>query len=90
MSVQVLNIGSATMTIVDTRAILKIAVDVGALGIVLGHNHPSGNLTPSKCDIDITNTIKEQFKVFDITVIDHIIFCALEDRFYSFAQEGKL
>lgn len=90
LSVQVMNIGNIFMTIVDTRAILKIALDVGAQGIVLAHNHPSGKLIPSTSDLKITSNLKEQFKVFDLELIDHIIFCAFEDEFYSFVQEGKL
>ncbi len=59
-----------------------------ASSIVLCHNHPSGNLKPSKADEELTLKIKEAAKYFDIRVMDHIIVS--EDGYYSFADEGMI
>ena len=80
--------GGVTSTVVDVKIIAKYAVDSLATGIILAHNHPSGNLTPSSADISITNKVKEAMKLFDITVLDHIILTA--DSFYSFANNGLI
>jgi DNA repair protein RadC len=78
--------GGITGTVVDVRIVAKYVVDSLATGIILAHNHPSGNLTPSSQDIDITKKIKEAMKLFDVTVLDHIILTV--DNFYSFADNG--
>ena len=78
--------GGVTSTVVDVKIIAKYAVDSLATGIILAHNHPSGNLNPSSADISITNKVKEAMKLFDIAVLDHIILTA--DSFYSFANNG--
>ena len=80
--------GGVTSTVVDVKIIAKYAVDSLATGIILAHNHPSGNLTPSSADISITNKVKEAMKLFDIAVLDHIILTA--DSFYSFANNGLM
>lgn len=80
--------GGVTSTVVDVKIIAKYAVDSLATGIILAHNHPSGNLNPSSADISITNKVKEAMKLFDIAVLDHIILTA--DSFYSFANNGLM
>jgi DNA repair protein RadC len=80
--------GGVTSTVVDVKIIAKYAVDSLATGIILAHNHPSGNLNPSSVDISITNKVKEAMKFFDIAVLDHIILTA--DSFYSFANNGLM
>mgnify|MGYP001798031585 CR=1 FL=1 len=72
----------------DPRVILKKALEQDSTAIVLCHNHPSGNLKPSKADEELTLKIKEAAKYFDIKVMDHIIVS--EDGYYSFADEGML
>jgi DNA repair protein RadC len=59
-----------------------------ASSIILAHNHPSGNLKPSKADLDITQKIKEGAVYFDITVLDHLIIAG--NDFFSFADEGMM
>ena len=59
-----------------------------ATAIVLSHNHPSGNLTPSQADTHITKKIKEGATLLDIQVLDHIIVS--QKDFYSFADEGLI
>jgi DNA repair protein RadC len=80
--------GGVSETIVDIKVIIKLAVENLASAIVLLHNHPSGNLNPSKADIAITNKIKEACKLIDIQLLDHIIIA--EKSFYSFLDEGLL
>jgi DNA repair protein RadC len=80
--------GGITGTVVDVRIIAKYAVDSLATGIILAHNHPSGNVNPSQSDISITKKVKEAMNLFDISVLDHIILTA--DSFYSFANNGLL
>lgn len=65
--------GGITSTIVDVRLILAAALKLGATGLILSHNHPSGNLTPSEADIKMTQEIIKAAKYHDISVIDHII-----------------
>ncbi len=85
---EIISKGGITGTVADPRIILKKALEEDATAIVLCHNHPSGNLKPSKADEDLTLKIKEAAKYFDIKVMDHIIVS--EDGYYSFADEGIL
>lgn len=81
--------GGTTGTVVDGKIILKHAIETPRCsGIVLGHNHPSGNLKPSEADIKITHRLKELASFMDINLIDHIIVG--EKAYYSFADEGML
>lgn len=80
--------GGITGTLVDVRLVLKTALEVGALGLILAHNHPSGTLKPSRADKDITEKLKRAAQSLDINVIDHLIVC--EKEYFSFADEGLL
>jgi DNA repair protein RadC len=80
--------GGVTSTVVDVKIIAKYVVDSLATGIILAHNHPSGNLNPSSADISITSKVKEAMKLFDVAVLDHIILTA--DSFYSFSNNGLM
>lgn len=80
--------GGVTGTVVDPKLIFKAAVEATASGIVLCHNHPSGNKQPSDADISLTKKLKEAGLLLDIQVLDHIIIAG--DSFYSFADEGRL
>lgn len=72
--------GGATATIVDPATIFQVALLANATSIILAHNHPSGNTTPSKSDKNLTRKIKESGKMLGIEVEDHIILTA-ENRF---------
>jgi DNA repair protein RadC len=85
---EIVSSGGITGTVVDTRIILKRAIENGATSIVLCHNHPSGNLKPSKADEELTKKIKEAAKYHDIEVIDHIIVS--EEGYFSFSDDGIL
>ncbi len=67
---------------------LAAAIKVAAVSIILCHNHPSGNLKPSRADEELTMKIKEAAKYFDIKVLDHIILTS--EGYFSFADEGLL
>lgn len=85
---QIISEGGITGTVADPRIILKRALEEDAVSLILCHNHPSGNLKPSKADEDLTLKIKEAARYFDIKVLDHLIVS--DDGYYSFADEGIL
>lgn len=80
--------GGVSATIADIRIILKIAIEHLASGIIICHNHPSGNHNPSETDILLTQKIKDAAKLLDINLLDHIIFT--DNSYYSFADDSKL
>ncbi|MDG2447223.1 MAG: DNA repair protein RadC [Flavobacteriaceae bacterium] len=80
--------GGITSTSVDLRLILKSALQIGAVGLVLAHNHPSGALRPSGADKNITKKIKKAAEILDIKVVDHLIIT--ENSYFSFADKRLL
>lgn len=80
--------GGITSTIFDVRLILKLALEKLATGLIICHNHPSGNMQPSENDKQITYKMQEAGKLVDIQLLDHIIVCS--QRYFSFADEGIL
>ena len=80
--------GGLTGTVVDVRLIFKKALECLATGIILCHNHPSGNLVASRADKEITLKIKNGAVSLDIKVLDHLIIT--EKAYFSFADEGQL
>ena len=80
--------GGISGTVVDVRIIAKYAIEALATSVILAHNHPSGNLTPSQADITITEKIKAGLKILDIKVFDHIILTA--DSFYSMENNNEI
>lgn len=78
--------GGITGTVVDTRLVFHHAFETKATGLILCHNHPSGSLTPSDADKQITNKIKKGGEFLDVKVLDHIIIT--ETKYYSFVDEG--
>jgi len=80
--------GGISYTSVDIRIILKTALEEYATGIILVHNHPSGNLNPSKSDYHLTQKVREAACMLDIVVLDHLIIA--QKAYFSFSDEGKL
>ncbi len=80
--------GGVSGTVADPKVIFKKAVEKLASSIILVHNHPSGNLTPSQADIQLTQKLKQAGKSLDLPVLDHLIFT--DHAYYSFADEGML
>lgn len=80
--------GGITGTLVDVRLVLKQALELGAVGIILAHNHPSGTLEPSTADKQITQKLKMATEALDIKILDHLILTQRE--YLSFADKGIL
>ena len=80
--------GGVSATVIDSRLILRRAIERLASGIILCHNHPSGNVKPSEADISITKKLKVAASLVDMVVLDHVIIAPGSS--YSFADEGIL
>lgn len=80
--------GGITGTLVDVRIVFKKALLLGAVGVILAHNHPSGTLKPSQADIQLTQKLKTAGQQLDVKVLDHVIIT--ESAYFSFADEGLL
>jgi DNA repair protein RadC len=85
---EVVSSGGITGTVADPRIILKKALESGAVGLILCHNHPSGSLRPSTADQELTNKIREAARFLDIRLLDHVIVS--QEGYFSFADEGLL
>ncbi|NJK83309.1 MAG: DNA repair protein RadC [Saprospiraceae bacterium] len=83
-----ISLGGTAGTVVDAKIVFKKAIQGQASSIILVHNHPSGNLTPSQADIGITKKLKVAGEMLDIAVLDHLIIA--EKGYYSFADEGLM
>ena len=88
LGIEILSEGGIASTIVDTRIILKKALEKTAVNLVLFHNHPSGNPNPSEQDKKITNKLRQAAKIMEMNVIDHIIVS--ESGYLSFADQGYM
>ena len=84
------SMGGITGTIADIRIILSVALKIAATGFIISHNHPSGNLIPSKADEELTLKLKQAAAYMDIKLLDHIIVDPRGREFYSFADEGLI
>ena len=80
--------GGITGTLVDVRLLFKMVLQVGAVAIIMAHNHPSGTLKPSQADKDITQKLKLAGQSLDIKVLDHVI--VTQKAYFSFADNGIL
>ncbi len=80
--------GGVSGTVADAKIIFNAALDRLASGVILAHNHPSGNLKPSQADLTLTKRLVEAGKLLDIAILDHIIIAG--KAYYSFADEGQL
>ena len=80
--------GGQSGTVLDPKLIFGVALKSSATGIIVSHNHPSGNLKPSPDDIKITKRLVDGGKILDLPVLDHIIITT--DGYLSFADEGLL
>jgi DNA repair protein RadC len=80
--------GGIASTTVDVRLLLRKALEVGATSIILAHNHPTGNIQPSRANKLLTAKIQKATKVIDIQLLDHLIVS--ENGYFSFADENML
>jgi DNA repair protein RadC len=85
---QQISSGGVAGTVADPKIIFKMAIEELASGIILAHNHPSGNLAPSQADVLLTQRLKESGKLLDVQVLDHLIIAG--KTYVSFADEGLL
>jgi DNA repair protein RadC len=80
--------GGISGTVVDVRLICRSAIENNASGVVIAHNHPSGQVLPSEQDKNVTRKLKEALKMFDIALLDHLIIG--DQKYLSFSDEGLL
>ncbi|MEW9673574.1 RadC family protein [Ammoniphilus sp. 3BR4] len=86
--VEKVSVGSLNSAIVDPREVFKAAILHNAASIIVGHNHPSGDPTPSREDLSVTNRLVEAGKILGIEVLDHLILG--EERFQSLKESGMM
>jgi DNA repair protein RadC len=82
------SIGGLSGTVADVRTIFQAALVANACSIILAHNHPSGNGTPSQADIQLTERMKGAGLIMEIPLLDHIIL--LSEGYFSMADQGML
>jgi DNA repair protein RadC len=80
--------GGVSTCIVDPKIIFSTALKAKASGIILAHNHPSGNLIPSQSDFDLTSKLKAGGKLLEISVLDHLVIT--DFGYHSMADEGTM
>jgi DNA repair protein RadC len=80
--------GGLSGTVVDNRLILSTALKCLASGIIIAHNHPSGNVEPSQADISVTKKLKDGCTILEINLLDHLIIS--NDKYFSMADEGVI
>jgi len=80
--------GGISSTLMDVRNVFQAAIKSNAAGVIISHNHPSGNIKPSESDIRLTQKMQEAGKIMDIALLDHLILTS--EAYYSFADNGKL
>lgn len=88
LGVLLISEGGISGTVVDVRSIFSAALKANSSSILLAHNHPSGNRTPSECDLRITSKVKSAGELLDIQVLDHLIL--LPDGYSSLADDGYI
>lgn len=81
--------GCADSCTIDARKVAQIALLAGAARVILAHNHPSGNVTPSQADIAQTDKVKKALLIVGIDLVDHIIMAPDMLTFYAFSAEKK-
>jgi len=80
--------GGISSSIIDIKIVLSIALKTLASGIIIVHNHPSGNLVASQADVSITEKLKSACKIIELNLLDHLIISS--EDYFSFADEGML
>lgn len=85
---KMISLGGVSSTVVDAKVVFKYAIDQLASGLILVHNHPSGNKKPGQSDIGLTKKLAEASKLLDIDLLDHLILT--DHDYFSFRDEGML
>lgn len=86
--IELVSIGGAKKTIVEPMNVFRMSILKGAINVILVHNHPSGELMPSTCDMDLTDRLIQAGKIIDIMVIDHLVIT--EKTYMSFGNTGRM
>ena len=89
IGIHTVSIGNLNSAIVSPREVFKAAILANASAIILGHNHPSGDITPSPEDIEVTKVIGQAGRLLDIEVLDHVIIGS-SGNFHSLRRDGKM
>jgi hypothetical protein len=89
------SLGTLTSALAHPREVFKVAILASAAGIVVSHNHPSGDPTPSSADLQLTRQLREAGRIIGIDLIDHVVVGTVEDDplgvgHYSFRASGQL
>ena len=82
---EMISLGGISSTVVDSKLVVRMALDKRASGLIMAHNHPSGNPRPGHNDLTETERMKKAANTFDIALLDHIIIC--DDCYFSFADD---
>lgn len=80
--------GTTCGTVVDPKSVFVAALKANACGVIVAHNHPSGSVSPSQPDIDLTKKLTSAGRILDVQLLDHVILTS--EAYYSFADEGLL
>jgi len=83
ISSEIVSIGTLNMSVIHPREIFKLAIIKSANSIILAHNHPSGNVEPSKEDMEITQRLREAGELIGIRILDHVIVSGKLDKYMS-------
>jgi DNA repair protein RadC len=89
IGIHTVSIGNLNSAIVSPREVFKAAILANASAIILGHNHPSGDITPSPEDIEVTKVISQAGRLLDLEVLDHVII-RNSGNFHSLRRDGKM
>jgi len=84
----IVSVGTATASLVHPREVFQPAVHVGAVSVIVAHNHPSGEVEPSSEDAEVTTRLRDAGKLLGIGVIDSLIVS--DDAYYSFQESGRI
>ena len=85
---ELVSLGILNASLVSPRETFRLAISEGVCSIIVAHNHPSGNLQPSREDINITNKLVQSGKILEIPVLDHLIIA--ENKYYSFSENNLI
>lgn len=85
LSKERLSVGGQSETIVEVKSVVRRAIDIRASSVIIAHNHPSGDPHPGNADVKMTQNLKKALEIFDISLLDHVIFA--DGRYYSFSDE---
>lgn len=85
---EVVSVGTLSASLVHPREVFREAISHGSAGLILAHNHPSGDPSPSADDVEITSRLVRVGELVGIEIIDHVILTA--ERYFSFREEGLL